>query len=272
AAFTDDRGEYRVAGVAPGKHYIAVEYNSAHQERTSTTRSRFRWPETGGLMLYPDATTIEQAEQVEVKPGQTLPLSDMRLKVGCAVTISGRIKPAAAGSKQMVSLMRTNRLSLSTSAMVQGAQVGEGGAFRLQALPGTYTLTAADTKTAKTSKPLTLNVGDKNIENLELDLSSEYVVKGRIVIDGSERMDFSKVVLNFGGGLVKLDENGTFEEHVGGNKGIYVLQDLPDGWFIKEVRLAGRPLAGRLFDLEPGTTELVMALSPKGGRVEITVP
>lgn len=69
-AVTDDLGQYRVADVEPGKHYLAVEYSSTHEESAAGTSSRYRWPKTAGLVLYPDATSIEQAQQVETVAGK----------------------------------------------------------------------------------------------------------------------------------------------------------------------------------------------------------
>src|SRR4029077_6804867 len=52
ASITDDLGEYRIPEVEPGKHYVAVEYNSASDERERGMRSRYHWPQTGGLTVY----------------------------------------------------------------------------------------------------------------------------------------------------------------------------------------------------------------------------
>ena len=271
SALTDDRGEYRVADVEPGKHYLAVEYSSAHEERASGVRSRYRWPETGGLVLYPDAAAIEQAQPVEVTAGQTTHLSDIHLKIQRAVTIGGRIKPPPSGNGPSLSLQRTPQLGLASSPMVQGGRPEPDGTFRVEILPGTYVLTASDPQTGRVSKPLTLEVRDRNITNLELELSSGYEVRGRITVDGPVRMDFSKLALNFGGRPVKVDSNGTFQTNLPGGKGFYMLQGLAEGWYVKDVLVAGRRITGRQFEMEPGTSDLIVVLSPRGARVEISV-
>jgi hypothetical protein len=271
SALTDDRGEYRVADVEPGMHYLAVEYSSAHEELVSGTHSLYRWPETGGLVLYPDATAIEQAQQIEVKAGQTIRLNDIRLKIQRAVTISGRIKPAPSGNGPSLSLQRTLQLGLATSPMTQGGGSEPDGTFKMEILPGTYVLTASDPKTGKVSKPLTLDVREKSITNIELELSSGYEIRGRITVDGTERADFSKLLLNFGGPQVKVDTNGMFQTNMTGGKGIYRLQGLPEGWYVKDVLLAGQRITARQFEIEPGTSDLAFVLSPRGGRVEVTL-
>lgn len=271
SALTDDLGQYRVADVEPGKHYLAAEYSSTHEERVSGTRSRYRWPETGGLVLYPDATSIELAQQVDVAAGETKHLNDIHLKIQRAITISGRIKPAPSSKSPSLSLRRTLQLGLATSPMVQGGASEPDGTFKMEVLPGIYVLTASDAKTGKVSKPLTLDARDTSITNIELQLSFGYEIKGRITFDGTESTDLSKLMLNFGGPQVKVDPNGMFQANLTDGKGVYMLQGLPDGWYVKDVLVAGRRITTRQFEAEPGTSDLAFVLSPRGARVEVTL-
>lgn len=271
SALTDDLGQYRVADVEPGKHYLAVEYSSAHEELVSGTRSRYRWPETGGLVLYPDAISIEQAQQVDVAAGETKHLNDIHLKIQRAITISGRIKPAPSSKSPSLSLRRTLQLGLATSPMVQGGASEPDGTFKMEVLPGIYVLTASDAKTGKVSRPLTLDAHDKSVTNVELELSSGYEIRGRITVDGTEHTDFSKLLVNFGGPEVKADANGMFQTNLTDGKGVYMLQGLLDGWYVKDVLVAGRRITTRQFEIEPGTSDFAFVLSPRGARVEVTL-
>jgi hypothetical protein len=82
--------------VPPGKHYIAVEYDSRGEERTPGTASDLQWPRAGGLVLYPDAAEIAQAQQVEVRDGETVRLNDIHLTIArfVAITDGSRRHPA----------------------------------------------------------------------------------------------------------------------------------------------------------------------------------
>jgi hypothetical protein len=272
AATTDDRGEYRVTEVEPGKHYLAAEYSSTDEERSSGARSRYRWPQTGGLILYPDATDIDQAQQVDVGPGRTVRLNDLHLKIQRALTISGRIKPPPAEKSQSLSLVRAARLALHSSPMIQGGGSEDDGSFKIDTLlPGTYVLTASDGKTGKISKPLTLELRDKNITNLELELTSGYEISGRFTVDGPDHIDFSKLLLNFGGSPVKIDATGNFRAQMMLNKAFYILQGLPEDWYLEDVRISGRPITGRWFEIEPGSTDLVFTLCPRGARIDVSL-
>src|SRR5258708_3609361 len=204
AATTDDRGEYRIAEVEPGKHYLAVEYSSADDERRAAGHSRYRWPQTGGLTLYPDTTDIDQAQQVEVGAGQTTRLNDVNLNIQPALTISGHVTPPPVDRSQSLNLVRS-KLTLHTAAIIQAADSEADGSFKIDVLPGKYILTASDSKTGGTSRELPVEVRDKSITGLELELRSGYDIRGRFIIDGQERIDLSKLVLTFGGLPLKID-------------------------------------------------------------------
>ena len=270
-ATTDDRGEYRITEVEPGQHYVAVEYDSIHEGRTSGIRSRYRWPQSGGLVLYPDAADLEQAREVEVAAGATTRLNDVHLKVQRTLTISGRIKPPPAETGQGLSLQRTNKLALASSPTVQGATSEADGSFRIQALPGKYILTASDGKTGRVSKPLTLDVRDKDITGLEIELTSGFEISGRIIVDGAAPIDFPKLLLDFGGPLAKIDATGNFRANLFQGKGMFVLQGLPEDWYTKSVLVAGKRIVGKQFEIEPGSTEVAVTLSPNGARVSISL-
>ncbi len=271
-AATDDRGEYRLAEVPPGKHYVAVEFDSKDEERTPGANARIRWPRVGGLILYPDATDISQAQQVEVMEGETARLIDIHLTVALSVTIAGRITPPPSDKRQAVSLQRRLLLALHSSPLVQAGETEADGNFKIEAFPGTYVLTASDAKTGRTSKPLMLEVREKNISNLVLELGSAYEVRGRFVVDGAASLDFSKLLLNFGGPMVKIDGAGTFLCTLPGGKGVYTVQGLPEGWYVKSVVEAGRQIAGtRQIEVDSGTTDLVFTLSPRAAHIEISL-
>jgi hypothetical protein len=104
---------------------------------------------------------------------------------------------------------------------------------------------------------------------VEVELGSGYEIRGRIAVDGPERIDFSRVVLNFGGEQVKLDSDGIFQTNVFGDRAIFTLHGLIDDWYVREFQVAGKRVAGRQFKIEPGTTDVAITLRARGARVSI---
>jgi hypothetical protein len=269
-AVTDDLGEYRIPEVEPGKHYLAVEFNGGSAERNSGVRSSYRWPQVGGLVLYPDAAEMERAQQVEVAAGATLRLNDISLKIQRAVTISGHVKPTPAEPNQSLSLRRANGLALHSSPLVQGGGVEADGSFKMTALAGRYILTASDGRSGKISMPLMLEVGEQDVTGLELELTSGYEISGRIAVDGREHIDFSQLLLNFGGAEVKVDSGGAFRTNLTEGRGRYIIQGLPDDWFVEKVLVAGKQIEGKQFVVNPGTSDITLTLNPRGASVSVT--
>ena len=263
AGTTDDRGEYRIADVEPGRYYIAAEYRQNNQAQQ---------PEIGGFVLLPDVTDIGSAQQVEVSAGAATRVNDLHLKMQRAVTITGHVKPAPLKETNNLMLRRGGvALGLNMSAL-QGGSSGADGSFALHVLPGTYILSASDQKTGKVSKEVTIEAQDKDVANIEVTLDSSYEINGRIIIDGPEVLDFSEIRLNFLGGRVKISGDGSFHANAFDGKALYMLQRLPEDWYVKEVTVGGQHLTGGQFELRPGTNEVSFTLSPRGARVEVTRP
>jgi len=150
-----------------------------------------------------------------------------------------------------------------------GAETEADGSFKCSVLPGTYLLSASDRKSGKMSPEMTIEVGDKDIPGIELTLDSSYEIAGRIVVDGSASLDYTKLHLSFMGERVKISSDGSFQASAG-KTAQYFLHRVPENWYIKDVTVGGQHLAGRQFELKPGTTDISFVLSPDGASVEAT--
>lgn len=268
-ATTDDRGEYRIHDVESGKHYIAVEYSN-REDQQATARFGFHFPDMGGFTIYPGVPSIGQALEVESAAGSTVRLNDVTLRIREPLVISGRITPPLpANSVPPINLERVNRLALSTSAQIQGNTPKPDGTFHLNVYPGEYILTAGDPKTGKSSKPLPITVADRDISGLVLDLNQSYVIHGRVVLDTQAKpIDLSKLDLVVGE-PVKLDRSGVFDAKLLGDKSLYFLHQLPEGWYVKSVQVGGQQITGHKFELQPGATDMTILLSPHGAQVNV---
>jgi hypothetical protein len=265
SAFTDDRGEYRIAGVEPGKHYVAAEFGTQNM-RQQNMAARNRWPEEGGFVLFPDSTDIDGAQTVEVHAAQTMRLADLHLKMQPAVTITGSVKPAQKGVSTI--LHRTGvQLGLSVFAF-QGGYSDTAGNFTMSVLPGTYVLSASDRQTGKFSEDVTIEVRDKNVDNVRLTLTSSYEITGRVHIDGAGTPDYSKVALSFDQ-PVKIAGDGSFHASLSPGKVHYMIHELPENWYVKDVLVGGQRLTSSEFEVHPGTTDVSISLSPRGGQVTV---
>jgi hypothetical protein len=138
----------------------------------------------------------------------------------------------------------------------------------MSALPGTYVLSASDRQTGKVSEAVTIEVGDKNIENVRLSLTSSYELNGRVHIDGAGTPDYSKVSLSLDQ-PVKITGDGSFHASLSSGKVHYMIHGLPENWYVKDVLVGGQRLASSEFEVRPGTTDVSITLSPRGGQVTV---
>ncbi len=266
AATTNDRGEYRITNVEPGKYFLVFEYTSG-DDRHYSPSSRYQWPEFGGLTIFPSAEDIQHALQVEARTGETTHVPDARLKMERTVTISGRVSPSPVEGGMVIVEPAGPRLSRHQSGGV-GGQIEADGTFRTEILPGTYNVRATD-RSGKVSNVVAVDA-HANVSNVALTLGHGYELTGRIVIDGTEHLDFSKLALHFFSEPVKIDSAGTFHANAPARDASYMLQGLPGDWYVKDVKAAGRTIAGRQFHLDAEITEIVFTLSSKGASVEFS--
>lgn len=259
---TDDRGEYRIADVEPGRFYVAAEYSS-------TEGAGIGSPEIGGIVMFPDVTDIAGAQQVEVSAGTATRINDLHLKMQRPVSISGHLKPAP---EQGDLTLRRAGVGLGLNAFaLQGRRSEPDGSFSYRVLPGKYVLSASDRK-GKTSKEITIEALDKDVSGIELTLDTSYEINGHIIVDGTAFLDYSKIMLHFMGPPVKFASDGSFHANAFAAKAMYMLQALPPDWYLKDVTVGGKILTGRQFELEPGTTDVAFHLKSDGGSVEFTSP
>lgn len=272
SAFTNDLGEYRVAEVPAGEHHVLIEYQSGGPRAPVARGSRLHWSLIGGLAFYPDASSIEQSQKIAVAAGAVTRLNDARISVRPAVTIAGRITPAPAiPNNTLVSLESTSKIALHSSAAVQAQQIDAKGEFHYEALPGTYKLSAFDTKTGKVSQPITITAETAPVTGIELGLTSSYDITGRITVESKASLDFSKLVLTFGDRPMRIESDGSFHTTVPGRKAYLNLQNLPEGWYMKSALVRGKPVRGNQFEVEAGSNEVLVSVSSGGARVQVVV-
>jgi hypothetical protein len=173
-AATDDRGDYRVRGLRPGTYYM---------------RASISVPGVDATAYYPGTPDESSATPIVVREGQEL-VADFRVdvKLRPVFTISGVVTTANAGI--------LNR-PIPRIFVVHGADGGtryenkagdpSGGRFEIRNIPaGTYELypDARDADGRLYTSRTTINLVDRNIENLTLPVVPTVDVIGRVLLNG----------------------------------------------------------------------------------------
>jgi protocatechuate 3,4-dioxygenase beta subunit len=186
---TDDRGIYRVYGLAAGRYKVSVGDNGGG----ASLRSGY-YQKT----YYPDTTDVTKAAIVELSEGGETKNIDISLGPRARTyAVSGRIIDAEtgqpiAGVNYAFGAVQTNQAqSLMQGMNSPGTPTNSKGEFRLEGVaPGRYAITAPANFYLPTadqpkvySDPVPFEVADSDVTNLEVKAQRSLSVSGVVVPD-----------------------------------------------------------------------------------------
>jgi hypothetical protein len=186
---TDQAGNYKLAGLAPGVYTVLVEV-----ERSEV--SRREWQDGESLKLpepvrrtvrtyYPSAVSLDQAGSFEVQEGQVLQGVDIRLARPETFCVRSRVRSVAgtAGEK--------TRLTVSSEAFLGGLTFAEGemelgAGFEVCGLPaGSYSLLVSPKESGRNGSFAfdTFTLTDRSLRLPDLTLQPLIRLTGRLMVD-----------------------------------------------------------------------------------------
>ncbi|HEY1182970.1 MAG TPA: carboxypeptidase-like regulatory domain-containing protein [Bryobacteraceae bacterium] len=198
-ATTNDRGEYRVFQIAPGEYRVSAIYAPKNQfDGVRMQRPARAGAATGSeaypTVFYPGTVDARQAAVVKVEPGAELQGFDLQLVRAHAVRVRGRIA-ATSGSPTLLFQVVTlgpigqpDSPGPSYNFLIRGPK----GEFEFQdVLPGTYRLRVESggfNEPNRISAQRTLEIGDSDIEGLELTPGQSRSLSGRVIPPVSRKL------------------------------------------------------------------------------------
>ncbi len=292
---TNDLGEFRFHGLRPGKYVLSATYRPPDmfmglQERTVGSPQAVQAPEEGyAVTYYPGTTAADSAQQLDVTAGAQISGLTMTLARVRTVRVKGHLNLEVAIGKgprrnaNVVLMPRDNSGFMMPRAMSR--QIDAQGNFQLRGVaPGSYVLRADFVDNgARYSARLPLEVGNANVEGLELNLQPPLEIQGHVKIE--ENGDLKGAAINvmlrpktsgpmMGGGGAQLKDDLSFkignlsadpyEVNVGG---------LPEGFYLKSVRLGQLDITETGADFSQGGAagDLTIVINPNGGQIEGSV-
>jgi hypothetical protein len=185
-SITDDKGTYRISGLPPGPYYVAV--TSARGLEASNPQIL--------RTFYPDSIDPERAIPIQVLAGQEAQAA-IKMPSPEGVTISGTViysvppdiigpqKPTFYLMPRSAGVIVENPRSL-TDVLVESGQA-ESKFEVHNVLPGSYDLIAVNASKLRNLfiGRTTLEVGDKNLENVVVRIHPGSQVKIRLVVNGA---------------------------------------------------------------------------------------
>jgi len=255
-ATTNERGEYRLDSISPGRYVV-----SAHPPGSVL-----------GTVFYSNVTEAQSAGLVNILPGNAAPLPDLQLQRGPTFAVSGRISGCESFPRELMSLVLLPQPDyLRMELRAYRVPCDEHGQFSVRDVPrNSYVLTLAHHSRLFAHQQFT--VSDRDVQNLLLVAAPGSVLQGHLRVEGSPRFE------SFGVGLVSQFQRtevavhgvGPFEiPHVIPASYRLEFQELPEGLFPSLVRLNGKVVHDDWLELTGGVSgELEVTL--ESGAPELT--
>lgn len=201
---TDDRGEYRIYGLASGEYYVATSLRSTLSAR-QVTDSEVQWAERGtgpapapgptmgaAPFYYPGTPDVAMAIPVRVEAGDVRNGVDFTAGFVRTATLTGRIERPDGMAPGAVQLMLVNPGAsgglLGQSLRMAG--VRPDGTFQITGVgPGQYLLAARSAQPQPGQVPhwadMAVPVHGDDIGDLLLVLQPGMTISGRLTFDGA---------------------------------------------------------------------------------------
>lgn len=147
---TDDRGEYRLFWVTPGRYYLLAPAGPALNrslELAGVGDSPNGIAESYAITYYPGVPDVKEASIIEVRPGVELSAIDFSIPRQRLFRIRGRLIDSRTGQKPLGAAITTSSTSITgggtfSSAMGQSYDPASGTFEIRDVSPGPYTVTA----------------------------------------------------------------------------------------------------------------------------------
>jgi hypothetical protein len=279
AAQTDDLGKFRLFGMPPGSYYLAIIKRSSVRLSQPAAEAPATEPGVGfGMVWYPNSLEAAGARPIAVGAAAEIPL-DMVMRRTKLVHIRGTVTDGegAPASRPEVAL---SPHELGTAGVVGSLSIKPDGEFEIANVPaGSYLLSARTTSTGPATNRmaterrafLRLDVGDQNVEGVQLNLVPARQVHGTVKADGGT-MPFAFITASAPEGLAaqgnSMQPGGEFT--LGPVWPLtYAIEaaNMCPTCYLKSVRYAGRDVPEQGIEFQ-GEGELELAISPAGAALD----
>lgn len=242
-ASTNDRGEYRIWGLSPGRYYIHASPPTGMAGRTS---SQVYFP-----IFYPGASDPSRTQALTLGPGDELSGIDFNFVSVHSFRVSGRVFNAGsipAKDAQVTLAAVSGNMTFTVGQAASNAK----GAFEIRGVPpGSYVLVAEQFGNGEPGRVMrgrsSVEVGERNLSDVDVVIGPGVTVTGHVRIEGKENPrlpelsavldpqdDLSSLGLAPDIGRVSLRQDGTFTFHYVPEETYRIkVLPLPDGYYLK---------------------------------------
>ena len=266
---TDDKGRFRVHGLAPGTYYVSALSGAFATQA-----------ETGGFAptYYPGTPDVSAAKPVTVGVGQnlelTFPLTPARM-----ARLSGRVVNAAGEPVRGTLMLSTSdRLGISDFNITRGASEPDGTFVFRNVPPGSYTIQGFGAQVVSNAGNLgasefgwlSLTVDGSDQQGLVVRVSKGPSLKGRVVPEDPAAsfdpraagfgvsaipVEFDSAPVGGGPAPFTVNEDGTFELMNMSGRRVLRAQTRSPGWMVTRITRQSHDITDEPVDFTKGDVE-----------------
>lgn len=287
-AFTNDRGEYRVSGLASGTYYVAALYRArtrppnADEELRKNANGNPTANLSYATTFFPQTQKMAEAVAVGVQPGQEVSGIDIFLTLVHTVRIRGRVVSALSGQPIQspgLSLRWNDPDNTGSVTVPTDVTFDKDQNFEIKGVPpGQYWLIAAGSDDGRTlTARVPLNIGEDEVGGVNIVIGPEIAWQGKLQIEGDNPPALNGFVLSFEPRRAtaspirtEVSEKGEFTAALWPNETYDVyLANAPEDVYLKSVLLANTEHLATGIEVQPGETPppLNVVVSGKGAQV-----
>jgi len=276
----DDRGQFRVAQLAPGTYY-ALATPDAGWEAQNRSRSE------GGLQSawYPNSMDVQDATPIIVSAGQELTGLEIRLRRSATYRIRGTVSgldtiPKAAGQPAQVYRHVGVSTGSSISSTGYGGNLKADGTFEILGVPsGEY-----DVGLSQGMPPIGLGrtkvrVDDRDVDGVSIEVARSYALKGSVRFEANETGRISGLSLiltgldSNQGQSGRTREDGSFEFPLvsTGRHRLFLPGTFDGQYHVKSLRYDNKESRSGIISITNGDSSLELVLSSHGARLVVDV-
>jgi protocatechuate 3,4-dioxygenase beta subunit len=291
---TNDRGEFRIANVSPGRYYVLVRKLGPSVQQGGV---EFGYPQ----VFFPGVETMAQAQRIEVAAGQEMSGLTMTLRRTRVFRVTGSVTGVSAPAESGQRGGRRGMLNGGYSVQLRldggyneeqpgpPGMAGRGGAGMVTAdgrfeisgvTPGAYRvlLSTFGQGGLRVVASANVNVGGDDVTGLVLSPAPLATLSGKVTVEGEAaavNLKSVRVAVQPEMGMVmpvNPAEDGTFVLKELSLERMRVNVTAPAGAYVKALRIGGQPVPEAGLDFAAGVAgQLEVVLSTKVAQMSGTV-
>lgn len=275
---SNDRGEFRLAGIAPGKYLLSLErtggLDSIPAQRESTGTA---YPP----VFFPGVASVIEAQEIQLDAGQELASLSLSLRRTKVFHIRGRFVGRSADTLSRPPVVSVQPKGTDHFDFQSALLNPKDDSFAVYGLtPGTYTISIvvlppnANLQAGK----LDVTIADSNLDGIEVyaismaSLNCKVRVEGDITAIELRKLAIGLLPVETGRNPIPVQykEGGHFEALGLAPKKYYLVPEMKNqSFYLKSILAGGKPITDGILDLSGGAgMEVDLLVSTKVGQIE----